>query len=203
MENFYERYWKERKDTPKWTEEVLDKKYSFIKKYLNGKILDVGCGEGAVTSFLHDKGLDIMGCDISKRAIKIARQKHPQITFLIKDFNTETNFMNESFDGIILFEVIEHIYDTNNLFKELNRITKIGGRLFITTPQMYLIKNLLISFLWDWYFKPDSPHIRFYTLNSLKTILYKFGFILEKYKSDGTWLKIFPKGMFVVARKHE
>jgi 2-polyprenyl-6-hydroxyphenyl methylase/3-demethylubiquinone-9 3-methyltransferase len=203
MEKFYERYWKEGKDIPKWTEKTLNKKYSFIKKYLNGKILDVGCGEGVFTSFIHDKNFDIMGCDISKRAIKIARQKNPKITFLIKDFNTETNFMNESFDGIILFEVIEHIYDTNNFFKELNRITKIGGGLFITTPQMYLIKNLLVSFLWDWYFKPDSPHIRFYTFESLKKVLNKFGFEIIEHKSDKGWFGLFSKSMFVIAKKVE
>ncbi|MDH2414592.1 class I SAM-dependent methyltransferase [Nocardioides sp. CER19] len=48
-----------------------------------GPVLDVGCGPGAVTAYLHERGVDISGVDLSPRMIEHARRRHPRCAFSV------------------------------------------------------------------------------------------------------------------------
>lgn len=45
------------------------------------RVADVGCGPGRVAAFLADRGLDVVGVDVSRALLSIARAAHPHIEF--------------------------------------------------------------------------------------------------------------------------
>jgi SAM-dependent methyltransferase len=49
----------------------------------------------------------------------------------------KTNNLNESFDNILIFNVLEHVYDIDNAFIETKKLLKNGGKIFISTPFIY------------------------------------------------------------------
>lgn len=57
-----------------------------IKKMLTGKkeelILDIGCGNGAIASFLIKEGYNVYGTDASKKGIQLANKSNPGRFFL-------------------------------------------------------------------------------------------------------------------------
>ena len=52
-----------------------------IKRQAISRVADVGCGPGRVAAFLADHGLDVIGVDVSRAMLAIARRAHPHIAF--------------------------------------------------------------------------------------------------------------------------
>ena len=86
---FYDRYWKHAlppmaffDHEPVWNEKTFQHHEKMIWPWLkNGKILDLGCGEGHLTKRLNR--VDVCyGTDISPEALKKARRNHPDVIFI-------------------------------------------------------------------------------------------------------------------------
>jgi 2-polyprenyl-3-methyl-5-hydroxy-6-metoxy-1,4-benzoquinol methylase len=99
------------------------------------RVLDVGCGQGAVTWFLAREGFDATGIDFSPSAIEKARayveSNKLEASFAVEDF-TKLSFEAESFDCIL---DIESIYtntsaDIKKIYADLYRLLKPGGVFF-------------------------------------------------------------------------
>ena len=68
-------------------------------------------------------------------------------------------------------DIIEHIRFTGIFVNEINRILKVGG-LFVVTTMHNRLKNVFISLLnFERHFDPEFPHLRFFTLRSLRNLL--------------------------------
>ncbi len=207
---YYERYWaKEYVDNkgimnipPEWNEEDLNRILKAIKPFINGNILDVGCGDGFFSSVMADMDTAevVYGLDISNKAIDIAKRQHSNIEFRT-GFITKLPYDSNCFDTVTAIEVIEHILDIQKMFEELNRVLKNNGILIITTTDFNLLKKLIISFFFDKYFYPTNPHIRFFTKRTLRELLIRYGFEIIKYVWNGSYFGTMPKGQIVVAKK--
>lgn len=121
---------------PKTSEKIL----SLLKEDFTGeKIVDLGAGEGGFTSALFDHiqntGADprtiITACDYFPDSYQF-----PEIECQKVDFADRFPFDDESFDTVISIEVIEHLRDQFHFIEEIARITRPGGRAFITTPNI-------------------------------------------------------------------
>lgn len=129
-------------DTRERTEHI--QRYKKSLRYLkpNQFILDVGCGTGYGTKMLNQIHQDVYGIDVSKEAINYAQRNYTGPIYLIS--NAENiPFKNESFDVVISFESIEHLQNPEKGLKEMNRILKDGGLLFISTPNPRHLGNIL------------------------------------------------------------
>jgi SAM-dependent methyltransferase len=143
--------------------------YFFVKKEIpkDSFVLEVGCGEGYGTSLLAKSGFSIVGLDIDEETIKNVSQKYQtqNCRFVWYD-GKKIPFDDETFDVVISFQVIEHIQDDFSFVKEINRVLKKGGKLFLTTPnRLYRLKPNE---------KPRNPfHIREYAPLDLRELLKK------------------------------
>lgn len=107
---------------------------SILKNYPhNPKILDVGCGEGGVLSFFQQRGYVSFGIEISPDRVEYARQKQGnQIHFFLG--NIENFDCTQSFDVILLLDVIEHVADKTRTFLTLKKCLAPNGWLLVTFP---------------------------------------------------------------------
>jgi ubiquinone/menaquinone biosynthesis C-methylase UbiE len=60
---------------------VLEAFVELIKRRRVIRIADVGCGPGRVAAFMAERGLDVVGVDVSLAMLEVARTAHPKITF--------------------------------------------------------------------------------------------------------------------------
>ncbi len=60
---------------------------------------------------------------------------------LVFDIEKKFPISDNSFDNIFLLNVLEHIYDFNNVFSESNRVLKKGGCIYAATPFVYRIHS--------------------------------------------------------------
>jgi ubiquinone/menaquinone biosynthesis C-methylase UbiE len=99
-------------------------------------ILDVGCGEGFVTSHLLKASL-VVGLELSENSLKIAKQKLKKnnVQFIRADA-TDIPLRESSVDKVVALEVLEHlpIESQQRLCREIDRVLKKGGTLIITVP---------------------------------------------------------------------
>jgi SAM-dependent methyltransferase len=162
------------------------------------KILDVGAGEGALTQKLYEMGYEMSACDFSPEAFKFNKVSCDGV-----DITKPFPYADRSFDLVIAVEVTEHILDHENFFREINRILKPGGRLYISTPNILSMKSrfrfLLQGFPYG--FKPldmklydGMQHVASLSLDQYNYLAVKHGFReaefgIDRKQSTSRWLR--------------
>jgi ubiquinone/menaquinone biosynthesis C-methylase UbiE len=151
----------------------------WIAKQLKGasKILDIGCGTGRMTKLLDGK---LYGVDISSTNVDVA-VKHGYTDAKVCDVSSEEiPFADSFFDAAICLDILEHLVDPVHALAEINRVLKPEGLLGITTPNIAFVISrlaLLLGHYTDtWEIAIPSPHLRYYTFNSLGKLLIQAGF---------------------------
>ena len=103
------------------------------------KVLDYGCGEGDFSLQLALKGGIVLGADASEAMVELANKKIEKtvadhLSFVVVKNNELKLLADNSFDFVVMNFVICTISETNEIeqiFKELTRLLKPGGQLFI------------------------------------------------------------------------
>jgi 2-polyprenyl-3-methyl-5-hydroxy-6-metoxy-1,4-benzoquinol methylase len=138
------------KSHPITSQKVLDILYSH-NVLENGKILDLGAGEGFFSSLLYDylsasghNGIRerIAACDLFPQTYKFDK-----IACDLCDFNASFPYKNESFQAVCSIEVLEHLENIFHFIREIHRILKAGGVAVITTPNILNLNSRLKSFV--------------------------------------------------------
>lgn len=99
------------------------------------RILDIGCGVGNITTVLasYRPNSTIVGLDISKTALRHAAKKDESVNWLAGEVSN-LPFINESFDYIFGFDIVEHVASPKALFNEIFRVLKPGGYVHFHIP---------------------------------------------------------------------
>jgi len=100
-----------------------------IKPFLKGKILDVGCGTGVLSSLVSS---DLyLGVDIDLTSINLAKEKYPNHRFYL-----ELPSENEKFDSIVSLATIEHIANPVEFLSNISKFLTDNSEssIIITTP---------------------------------------------------------------------
>jgi SAM-dependent methyltransferase len=97
-----------------------------------GPVVDVGCGPGYVTGYLHDLGLDAFGVDLSPEMIAIARRDYPDLHFEVGTM-TALEQGDDSVAGIVAFWSVIHVPDhaVPGVFEEFRRVLRPHGQLLV------------------------------------------------------------------------
>jgi len=146
--------------------EIVKQAVNKNKLTAKSKILDAGCGEGTMLSFLQSKFPNSFGIDNSVYALEFCK-KRGLSNLKLANLEKKIPFKNNFFNAIVCLEVIEHTNNDNNVVKEFYRVLKQGGKLFLTVPAY--------NFLWS---KHDESiaHKRRYDRGQLKILLFQNDF---------------------------
>jgi ubiquinone biosynthesis O-methyltransferase len=141
----------------------------------NIELLDVGCGNGVLTSQISKFFKYTTGIDLSETGIKIAQKlKIDKCTFQ-KASIEDLIKSKKKYKFISSFEVIEHQYLPDDFLDKINQLLDDNGFFLLSTPYNGYIKNLIISILNknDWHYNPlwRHGHIKFFSLKTLTKIL--------------------------------
>jgi len=165
----------------------FSKPSEYIEEFLDllpedAKILDAGCGVGADAGFMASEGFEVIGVDLSKEMLNIARQKFPQIDFKQQDIR-KLDFPPNSFDGILASCSLIHIpkSDVPSLLESFHQILKKDGAIYIALQGG---RSDEVSI--DEPFKPDEKlFLNIISFDEIKNLLAKSGFfIVKKYKRE-------------------
>lgn len=130
--------------------------YPLLKSYLKGRLLDIGCGIGDMLISRSNS----VGVDVNSHNIEFCRKKGLEAYVMEAE---KLPFESNSFDSIILDNVLEHIKNPTNIILEIKRTLKHEGVLLIGVPG---IKG----------FASDLDHKTFYNENDLANLALKSGF---------------------------
>jgi 2-polyprenyl-3-methyl-5-hydroxy-6-metoxy-1,4-benzoquinol methylase len=105
------------------------------------RVLDVGCRDGALTrAYAIDN--EIVGLDVDRLALRGAREKLG-IETVWHDADEPLPFANESFDVVVVGELLEHLVSPSGFIEEAWRVLRPGGTLVGSIPNAYRLKNRL------------------------------------------------------------
>lgn len=93
----------------------------------NGRILDLGCGEGTTTRRWSDLGFDVNGVDFSDSLIDMASSQYPQIDFKVGDITQGLDFSDDYFEAVVSSMVLIYISDLKKVFENVRRVLKPDG----------------------------------------------------------------------------
>ena len=96
------------------------------------RVLDVGAGSGALSQRLHDGGFDVTAVDVDASAWRA-----PNVELIVLDVERGiAGSLDGSFDAVCCVELIEHVENPWQLLRELFAVTRPGGTLVLSTPNV-------------------------------------------------------------------
>jgi len=166
--------------------------YTGIKKnskYVQGKLLDFGCGNKPYESLFNVT--EYIGLDIGESGFP--EEKSAEVIYDGKKIPFEDN----TFDSILASEVMEHVFNPDQVLMELNRVLKKDGKILITVP-----------FVW---FEHEIPYdYARYSSFGLEDLLKRNGFQIIKTEKTTNYLEtviqlfiayifniVFPKNVYI------
>ena len=160
---------------------------NITKKYLplNSKILEGGCGLGAVANALQNAKFVVHGLDFAPKVIKTIKKNWPHLSVSQGDVRS-LKFKSDEFDGYWSLGVIEHFPDGyTDIISEMKRVIKPGGYLFLTFPAFNTFRRIKAQLNKYESLKVhpcDDPNFYQFALEPAKVIndLNKYGFTLEE-----------------------
>ena len=152
----------------------LNDKLKLVNKIANGKkILDYGCRVGDYLEHMQKNGYDVLGMEPNDSARKIAQSKLGES----KVNSTEIENINEKFDVITLWHVLEHIPNLHEIIEQLKKHLKENGTLVIAVPNHQSYDAKYYGQYWAAY---DVPrHLWHFTETSMHKLFNEFGMKIE------------------------
>ncbi len=162
-----------------------ERRLDLIRKHvdLEGKrVLDVGCGIGTYVQRFQMFTPHAYGVDIDPEKVEIAQRTLSNISWAPAE---ELPFEDNSFDVIMLHEVIEHVDDDRQTIREAVRCLQPGGKLIIFAPnrlypfethgfyfrERFIFRLLpLINYTPDFFRNKFCHHVRIYTRRGIERL---------------------------------
>ncbi len=116
--------------------------YAVLQDYLgstkNLMCLDVGCSSGVISNYMADNFKELIGIDIDRNALKIAKKDFRRRNLKFLEMSGEdVNFKSNLFDVIICNQVYNFVENPKKLFKEIYRVLKPSGICIMSARNKY------------------------------------------------------------------
>ena len=104
----------------------------FLSASPGPEVLDAGAGQGTMSARLEQLGYEVTSTDVSGAVVEILRER---LSGSVAEASvTDLPFGDESFDGAVLGEVLEHVEDDRGALAEVARVLRPGGVLALSVP---------------------------------------------------------------------
>ncbi len=144
----------------------------------SGSVLDIGCGAGDLSYTLSKIGFSVTGIDFSEAAIAACKLRFAESVAADRlSFRKDDLFrIDETFDIIVMMEVLEHIEDDLSAMKAVHNLLSPGGTVLLSVPANS-----------HWYGAYDRyvGHIRRYDRPDLESVFTRAGFDVQQMWSYG------------------
>lgn len=156
-----------------------------VRRYAPGfdvdgsRVLDVGCGDAGVIIAFAESGAKVAGVEVDAGSLARARvraEEHGVEVDLVSGAAERLPFENESFDLVILDNVLEHVEDRQRTLREIGRVLRPDGLLYMVTP-----KPLALYSLWN------DPHYDLAGLVLMPRRMQKWYFERVRGGGEGTY----------------
>lgn len=131
------------------------------------KILDIGSGSGAFVDACRAKEVSAFGCEMAQYHFEKQRD------FVYPDRFENVNFPTDHFDKVVCHDTLEHILDPVKFLEEMFRSVAQLGICIIDLPDFFVNEG---KHHWK------REHIWYFSVEQLKTILEKIGFVITQIK---------------------
>ena len=139
----------------------LLKAYYEAIPFVKGDLLEVGCGEGRGVEVLSSRVNSYTAIDKIVEIEATIRKKYPDIKFININVPPFEGLVDNCFDTVVSFQVVEHIQDDVSFLKEIYRVLKPGGVAVLTTPKK------------SWSLTRNPWHVREYTPQEFTDITHR------------------------------
>ncbi len=164
-----------------------DRRLDLIRRYVeleNARVLDIGCGIGAYVEKFRDRDARAFGVDVDAEKLADARREKNLLT-LAASVSEALPFADNSFDAVLLHEVIEHVANDAQTIREAERVMKRGGIMIVFAPNRlypfethgayfgtrYVFGNIpFIGWLPDALRVKFAPHVRAYRARDIRAL---------------------------------
>lgn len=173
----------------KWLDQQSEEHRLLLKKFgkSNGKVLDIGCGNGFFLHYMQSKGWNALGIEPNSFARKNAD------SLGVKTKSNFSGLKNSSFDVIMLRYTLEHIPNPSSMLKKIKKYLVKNGLLIVMVPNDFNPLQLSVEKMgykqW-WVSTPD--HINYFNFKSLKKLLKKINYNVVYQTTD------FPMELFLL-----
>lgn len=155
---------------------ILKKENEEIVKLINnfkarGKMLEIGCGYGFLLYEFKKSGWECLGIEPSEKAVKFG--KDTLELNIHKGYLHDCQCPNNSFDLVILMDVIEHISEPQKFLNSILNYLKNDGILVLGTGNICSLNAMIARSAWSYF--GSWEHISFYSPRSIRFLLSKMG----------------------------
>jgi SAM-dependent methyltransferase len=160
--------------------------WDLLKKEKPGSLLDVPSGPGYFAQTAGQNGFKAVAAEIDKSLHVL-----PDVLYIKADMGEMLPFLPASYDYIVSIEGIEHTENPFRFLRECARILKVGGKLYLTTPNVSSLQNRLLFLITGCHDNPPGPirsdvpnlfmsHINLLPFQRLETYLRFSGFGVDE-----------------------
>lgn len=166
-----------RRTTPKLKQQTADLYLDLLDRYgasKDGRLLEIGCGEGDFLLRANKRGFTVTGVEYSEHACAVARTKLSAqsgwdvICGEIDDLPREALY-----DVCVLSDVIEHVRNPRALLERVHGLLRPGGTILIATPSLNSWSARLLRYKWMEF---KIEHLFYFNSSTLQTLLIDCGF---------------------------
>jgi len=100
------------------------------------RVLDLCCGAGYESMRMEKLGADVTGVDFSEESIRIAKDRNPNIRFVVEDMLTDYSYLGK-FDGCAVIAGLVHLPNEKlkKAFEMINKVLDANGFLFVAVRE--------------------------------------------------------------------
>lgn len=149
----------------------------------SAKILDVGCGTGEQIKHIRARGFKVVGLEPAAGMREIAKKNNPGVD-VVDGSIIDLPFQDEEFDFVLAIEVLRYIHrsDIRRSYRELLRVTKPGGRIFVSMVNRYAWDGFFLIYhmrkiLFSMAGKHVKTHCEFFTPAEVRRDLGRLGVV--------------------------
>ncbi len=98
------------------------------------RILDIGCGSGALGEIIKNNGNYVEGVTISEQEAEIARNKLDKV--FVFDVESDNYLITNEYDVILFADILEHLRNPWVILERFNQYLKKDGEIIISVPNV-------------------------------------------------------------------